>query len=189
MIKNILKSNGETVQMNFEDVINNYSGLVVKIARRYRGLNLTEDDMQEGYLGLWKAFDSYDEKHCFSTHATWQVRQRFQYLKTLETSPVRDTRGKEFVHMEYDLGDGNTLGNVIVDEKSEFEQDILNSDIIQYIKENLNELEMDLLAFNLGYVQAKYIVEKYNTTKQNIANKNARFKVKLQKLIENYNKM
>ncbi len=188
MIKNILKSNGETVQMNFEDVINNYSGLVVKIARRYRGLNLTEDDMQEGYLGLWKAFTTYDEEHCFSTHATWKIRQRFQELKSREVAARRSTIGKTFVNMEFDLGDGNQVGDMIEDENAQFEENILNSDFIAYIKANLNESEMDLLAYNLGYVKVDDLAKKYNIRKSGVTNRNARFKIKLEKLIADYNK-
>ena len=48
---------------------------------------------------------------------------------------------------------------------------------------------MDLLAFNLKYIKATDIIEKYDTTKQNVSNKNARFKVKLRKLIEDYNRI
>lgn len=187
MIKKIVMSNGTAVEMTFEEAMNQYTGLVIRIAKKYKGIDFTEDDMQEGYLGLWKAFTTYDEVHCFSTHATWIVRQRFQHLKVIELSARRDTRDKVFLNMEYDLGDGNQVGSLIPDESSNFEQDILDSDIIQYVKRNLNEMEMDLLAFNLGYVQAKQLVEKYQTTKQNIANKNARFKLKLQKLILKYN--
>lgn len=189
MIKNIIRTSGLTEEMDFEKVMENYTALVVKIAKRYRGLDPTEDDMQEGFLGLWKAFESYDEIHCFSTHATWMVRQRFQHLKVVETSPRRDTRDKKFLHMEFDLGDGNQLGDMIADDNAEFEQSILNSDVIQYIKRNLNEFELDLLAFNLGCVQAKSIVEKYNCTKSNVSNRNAKFKVKLQNLIETYNRI
>ena len=95
-----------------------------------------------------------------------------------------------YVNLEYDLGDGNTVGSMIPDENSlNFENDIFDRDIIRYIKDNLNEFEMDLLAFNLKYIKATDIIEKYDTTKQNVSNKNARFKVKLRKLIEDYNRI
>lgn len=187
MKKNILKSNGEVISMTFEEVMDSYKGLIVKVAKTYKGMFLTEDDMQEGYLGLWKAFSSYDEQHCFSTHAMWMVRQRFAHLKKIETSPKRDTRGKDIIHMEFDLGDGNELGDMLEDLESQFEQSIIDRDVIQYIKNNLSPIEMDLLAFNLGYVQAIEIAHKYNTTKSNISNKNAAFKAKLKKLIQKYN--
>ena len=190
MKKLIVMSNNEVKEMDFEETMEQYKGLIIRIAKRYKGINLTEDDMQEGYLGLWKAFTTYDEKHCFSTHLTWKLKERFQHLKSAEVSGKRDKREKTFVNLEYDLGDGNTVGNMIPDENSsKFENDIFDRDIIRYIKDNLNEFEMDLLAFNLKYIKATDIIEKYDTTKQNVSNKNARFKVKLRKLIEDYNRI
>ena len=41
----------------------------------------------------------------------------------------------------------------------------------------------------IKYIKATDIIEKYDTTKQNVSNKNARFKVKLRKLIEDYNRI
>ena len=50
---------------------------------------------------------------------------------------------------------------MIPDENSSnFENDIFDRDIIRYIKDNLNEFEMDLLAFNLKYIKATDIIEK-----------------------------
>lgn len=188
MKKRILRSNGKTEVMDFEMVMESYKNLVAKIAKRYKGLDITEDDMQEGYLGLWKAFTTYDEEHCFSTHATWKIRQRFQELKSREVAARRSTMGKIFVNMEFDLGDGNQVGDMIEDENAQFEENILNSDFIAYIKANLNESEMDLLAYNLGYVKVDDLAKKYNIRKSGVTNRNARFKVKLEKLIADYNK-
>ena len=188
MKKLIVMSNNEVKEMNFEETMEQYKGLIIRIAKRYNGINLTEDDMQEGYLGLWKAFTTYDEEHCFSTHATWKIRQRFQELKSREVAARRSTIGKTFVNMEFDLGDGNQVGDMIEDENAQFEENILNSDFIAYIKANLNESEMDLLAYNLGYVKVDDLAKKYNIRKSGVTNRNARFKIKLEKLIADYNK-
>lgn len=187
MKKMIVRSNGTKVEMDFELLMENYGGLVTKIAKKYKGMDLTQDDIQEGYLGLWNAFRTYNEVNCFSTHATWKVRQRFQHMKTNEVALKRDTREKKFVNMEYDLGDGNTAGDMIEDVNARFEDDLIESELLRYIKQNLNEFEMDLLLFNLGHIKAKAIVEKYETTKSNVSNRNARFKEKMQKLIITFN--
>ena len=188
MKKNIKMSNGQVITMDFEMAMKQYNNLVARIAKKYRGIDIDEDDMQEGFLGLWKAFSTYDEEHCFSTHATWWVKQRFQELKSKEIAARRDTRNKTFVNMEFDLGDGNRLGDMIEDTNAQFEDDVLNSDFIQYIKSKLNESEMDLLIYNLGYVQVIQLAKKYGVTKAAITNRNAKFKIKLQKLIAEYNK-
>ena len=187
MVKNIIKSNGTSVKMDFEMVMKAYGGLVRKIAKHYKGIYITEDDMQEGYLALFKAFKTYDEINCFSTHATWIVRQRFQHLKVKEVALKRDLRDKTVISMEFDLGDGNTLGEMIEDTNSQFEDSLIDSELIRFIKSNLTEFEIDLLAFNLKYIKAKTIAEKYGMTKQAVSNRNASFKQKIKKLINYYN--
>ena len=77
---------------------------------------------------------------------------------------------------------------MIEDQNAQFEENILNSDFIEYIRENLNESEMDLLAYNLGYVKVDDLAKKYNIGKSGVTNRNARFKIKLEKLIADYNK-
>lgn len=187
MNKNILLGNGTVKVMDFEGVMKQFTPLMVQVIKKYRGLNITEDDMQEGYIALWKAFTTYNEEHCFSTHATWKVRQAFAKMLTHETSPVRDKSGKQFLNLEFDLGDGNAVGDMIEDTNSQFENDILESNFISFIKSNLKDIEVDLLAYNLGYVKVKDIAEKYSIGKSGVTNRNAKFKIKLEKLIKQYN--
>lgn len=189
MIKLIVKSNGENERMEFKDVMNSYAGLIVKIAKKYKGLNLTEDDMQECYLALWKAYSNYDEVHCFSTYATVVVGQHFQNLKNYEVAEMRNSIDREILNMEYDLGDGNQLGDMIADDNCNFEQSIIDKDIISYVKSQLSDMEMDLLAYNFGYVTGVSLAEKYGVRKSAITNRNARFKIKLRKIIEQYNEI
>ena len=70
---------------------------------------------------------------------------------------------------------------------SNFEDSIMEKGFIEYIKNNLTEPEMDLLAYNLGYVKIKDIAEKYSIGKSGVTNRNAKFKIKLEKLIREYN--
>lgn len=189
MIKLIIRSNGDNKRMEFNEVMNSYTGLMIKIAKKYKGFDLTEDDMQECYLALWKAYSDYDEVHCFSTYATTVIAQHFQNLKNYEVAEMRSTIDKKFLNMEYDLGDGNQLGDMIADDNCNFEQSIMDKDIIQYVKSNLSEMEMDLLAYNFGYVTGVSLAEKYGVRKSAITNRNARFKIKLRKIIEQYNEI
>ena len=187
MKKNILLGNGTVEVMDFEMVMQKFHGIVVRNIKRYRGDQFGEDDLQEGHIALWEAFNTYDEVHCFSTHATWKIRGAFAAIKTHESSPVRNKEGKEFINMEFDLGDGKQIGDMIEDINSQFEDSIMESSFIDYIKSNLNEAEMDLLAYNLGYMKVKDIAEKYSIGKSGVTNRNAKFKMRLQELIRQYN--
>lgn len=187
MTKNIIFKNGISKEMTFEEVMVTFKKLVIKIAKKYKGLRMTEDDIQEGYLALWKAYETYNEIHCFSTHATWVLMSKFAHLVSYETSPVRDTTDKKFVSLDYTFEDGGKVEELISDVNSDFHQSILDSELLLYIKSNLTDFEIELLAFNTGYITCKYICEKHELSKSCVSNRNARFKVKLRKLIEVYN--
>lgn len=187
MEKKIVLSNGTVEVMNFETVMKKFHGIMVRTIKRYKGCQFGEDDLQEGYIALWDAFTTYDEVHCFSTHATWKIRGAFAAIKTYELSPIRTTLDKEFINMEFDLGDGKQVGDLIEDTNAQFVDKVMESDFIEFIKANLNEAEMDLLAYNLGYLKIKDIAEKHSIGKSGVTNRNARFKIKLQKLISQYN--
>ncbi len=61
-----------------ELMINSNLPLVINIASKYRGLGLSFGDLiQEGTLGLIRALEKFDpdRDNCFSTYATWWIRQ------------------------------------------------------------------------------------------------------------------
>jgi len=196
MMKTIVKSNGLSERMNFEQVMVEFKGIITKMIKKYYGLNVgvidMEDLMQEGYMAMWKAFDTYNEENCFSTHLTWKLRERFTHLTVNATQEKRDSSKYKMINLEFEIdgnGDKNTtIQDVVADEKVNIEKSITESGLIKFIKENLNEFELKLLLVNLGELKLVDLANEMNVTRQNVSQRNKKFKIKLKALIEEYNK-
>jgi RNA polymerase nonessential primary-like sigma factor len=68
-----------------QELVSRYLGLVKSIARRYRGLGLSSEDLvQEGAIGLLTAIDHFDPDNgaAFSTYAFWRIRQAVTHALT-----------------------------------------------------------------------------------------------------------
>lgn len=66
--------------------------LVASISRHYRNPQIPDPDLiQEGILGLIRAFDKFDYKlgHKFSTYATWWIRQTIRKALTDQARIIR----------------------------------------------------------------------------------------------------
>ena len=73
-------------------LMEHHLGLVVLLARRYRGRGLPLLDLiEEGNLGLMTAIEKFDpEKGCrFSTYAKWWIRQSMEMALMTQTGVVR----------------------------------------------------------------------------------------------------
>ncbi|HAU85116.1 MAG TPA: hypothetical protein DCW90_06335 [Lachnospiraceae bacterium] len=84
-------------------------------------------------------------------------------------------------------GNEMDLHEMLTDDAASFEDKLMDQAFIAYIASNLDDFEMKLLAVNLGNMRVIDLADEYNTSKQNINNKNRRFKAKLLQLINDFN--
>ncbi|HAU85117.1 MAG TPA: hypothetical protein DCW90_06340 [Lachnospiraceae bacterium] len=62
MKKLIVMNNGEKRVMEFEEILNQFRGVALKELLKYKnGGAITEDDLQEMDIVIFKALKSYDE--------------------------------------------------------------------------------------------------------------------------------
>lgn len=193
MTKTILFSNGTQKEMNIEEVLTTFRGLSITTFLKARnGANPSEDERQELDIVIFKAFQTYDEEHCFSTHLIWKLRQYLAHTTVNAKRQKRDTTGIEFIDLDFKVRTGRDgtpfeIHELIEDEHASFENRVMDRDFISFIVSNLDEFEMKLLAVILGNMRIVDLAEEYNTSKQNINGKNRRFKAKLLNLINEYN--
>lgn len=95
-----------------EFILKKFKPLVHKLAWKHPHLS-HEDLVQEGFLGLLDAIETYDESHgaAFFTWAYWKIRGR-------NTQFSRSHKSTYSLDYQYE---GGTLGELLADEKSEFE--------------------------------------------------------------------
>lgn len=87
-----LDSNYECLEQLRQKFVTSNLRLVASISHRYRNPQVPAADIiQEGILGLIRAFDKFDYLlgHKFSTYATWWIRQTMRKALTLQTRIIR----------------------------------------------------------------------------------------------------
>jgi len=80
------------VASGVDSLVAKYQGLVANVARQYRGLGLSPEDlMQEGSLGLLRGIDKFDLRRGkpFGSYAVWWVRQGVRHALATQARTIR----------------------------------------------------------------------------------------------------
>lgn len=192
MKKLIIINNGENKLMGIEEVLKNFRGIVITSFKKHKnGGIITEDELQELDIVIFKAFQTYDEEHCFTTHLIWKLKQYITHISTNAKRQKRDTSNYEILNLDMKIGGSKgdkemELHEMLAD-SNDFVSSYIDREFIKFIASNLNEFELKLLAINLGNGRIVDLAEEMGTTKQNISNRNRKFKIKLKQLIDEFN--
>jgi RNA polymerase primary sigma factor len=80
------------VERSVRQLVAGHQSLVGAVARRYRGLGLSREDLaQEGNIGLLRAIEKFDPERgaSFATYAVWWVRQAIRSALASQARTVR----------------------------------------------------------------------------------------------------
>lgn len=185
MKKKLLFKNNEIKYYNINDTCEEFNGLVINIGKKYYNNSYyyyeLDDVIQIGRIGLIKAYNTYniDKNILFSTYAYRCISQEILNF-------IRDEKRK----INYDLTLNNAINSecedekisLLIDYKTNIENDINNKIILKLIQNKLNSLkerdrQIILMAIK-GYKQ-KDIVEAINCTINIVKNVIKKFRKEL----------
>lgn len=193
MKKNIVLSDGSIIRMGIEQVLEHYNKQIRRTIINYIGFDAFEADkedlMQEGEIQCWRAFETYNEENCFSTHLTWTIKGKLQALVKQKATQKRNNEEFQIVNIDSETSfDSNkTVQDYIADDRVHFEEEFTNKEMMKFILDNIDKNEHDLLMLNLGLKSVTEMANESGTSKANISYKNKRFKKKLASILQQYN--
>lgn len=187
-MKKLIISKDKARLMNIDEVLEEFRPAAYKLFKKYsKCTDVTEDDIQELDIAIFKAFQSYDEKHCFSTHLTWKVR-RYITSKTRIFLRSMYGQGFEIKNLDYVIDENTALHELISDDSVNIEFDSIQSDLINYIKEKSNIVEQGLVDVYLGEMTMAALAKKINRTPQTVCMASTKFKKRLTGLMKRYDR-
>jgi RNA polymerase sigma factor (sigma-70 family) len=80
------------IASSIDSLVAKYQGLVAKMARQYKGLGLSREDlMQDGSIGLMRGIDKFDLRRGkpFGSYAVWWVRQGVRHALATQARTIR----------------------------------------------------------------------------------------------------
>lgn len=190
-------SEADTTEHSSEILFQKYKPLISKIARKMiatcpnLGLE-TKDLIQEGYLGLHQAIDTYDDQKevLFFTYAKTCIESRMISL-VVASRRLKHKFLNESLSFEFD-DETKTLEAVLEDNSSNPESYLIEventEEMIRQIKDRLTFFEAQVFELKINHFNYKEIADLLGKDPKAIDNAIQRIKTKISSYLEENNK-
>lgn len=150
MRKNIILSGGVVKSMNFEEVLEQFRGMIHRTANETLNKIIynkpeREDLVQELSLECWEAFERYDEKHAFSTYLYYRLQLGVNRYTNGNYAQKRQNNGVTSLDAEISEEGESSLSAILGEE----DRDILSlefEEFIGYLEKILSVDELMILS-------------------------------------------
>lgn len=183
--KKAIRRYGEIEYLTFEEVHEMYQKLLYSETRRYRYHHLYDDIFQMARIGLWRAYRVFDaENHAmeFVAHATQYIKYSiFNFLNKFNPIKLPKDSIVQYVDSLEDLtdareGDDYKIGDFIVDEDVNIEEDSTLNLIIGKMYEQSNKRRREIMRMIMEGYGISEISRELGISRQTIYNNLNRIK-------------
>lgn len=152
-----------------EKIFESYMPYVIKLSSEISEKNPyvdTEDIINEGMIGLWKAMLHYNPNKGCTIFALIKICVRNSILEYVK----KTNKHKNVVSLDVPTIDGEDetmLYDIIEDERFDLDKEIYSNEIVSMFDELLTERDKNIMEdFFIKQIKQKDIVEKYNLSGQ-----------------------
>lgn len=190
-MKKVIVVKKQVLSLTADEVMEKFTPLCHKLSRKYfiEGYEM-EDLVQVCYIALFKAYTLYDKESGvdFLDYSYQLMNNELKRLLRDSKTEKRNTDNVKFVELEQRPGgssDAYTYSELIADITVNVEEQVINSELINLIKEVVTEEEMVLLPVLMGMKTQKKVSEEIGISNEAVRKRVNKLKEKLKNVLKN----
>lgn len=190
-MKKVLIIKEKEYNLTPDEVVEKFTPLCHKLSRRYfiEGYDV-EDLVQVCYMAVFRAYTLYDKESGvdFLSYTYPLMNNDLKRLLRDSKSEKRNTDNVKFVELEQRPGgssDAYTYSELIADITVNIEEQVINSELTNIIKEVVTEDEMLLLPVLMGIKTQKKVSQEIGISNEAVRKRVNKLKEKLKNVLKN----
>ena len=167
----LIKVGEEIKKMNLEEVLEQFKGMVhseyySQKSRINRWEEEKDDMIQNGYIWLWNAYNSYDisKGNQFSTYAYMYIKRGVQDITLKNNSQKRNNLKTTSFNASLSNDDEEFSLENLLSYEDYSDNNIILTEAIAYSTKLMTKKEKDMLSFMISEVPTKEIAKSLNVT-------------------------